>query len=142
MLLTNSKIMKHIYLIALLSFICFISCSDDDDKISSSNIVGKWQLVSSTDKDTEPCLFKGYVEFLSNGKYEDKTGCNNANGDGRWELKGDGLTITANILPIPITGTVKSLTDEEFIFELEGIGFDDNYEVITVKYQETYKRVE
>lgn len=133
--------MKYTYII-LLSLLCFAACSDDDDdKVSSSLIIGKWQLVNSTDKDTEPCLFKGYVEFLSNGKYEDKTGCNNANGNGRWELNGNGLTITANIIPIPITGTVKSLTEDELILELEGIGWETG-EVVEVKYTEIYKRIE
>jgi len=136
--------MKHTYIIFLVSLICLISCGDDgNDTVSSSEIIGKWQLVNSTEKDTEPCLFTGYTEFKSDGKYVDKTGCNSGNGDGKWALKGNELTITANILPIPITATIKSLTETDLILELEGIDWEYNGEDIrTIKYTDTYKRME
>jgi len=131
---------RYCFLLIILFSACFFSCSDDeDDKVINSNIIGKWQLVLSSDKETEPCLFKGYCEFISNGTYKDKTSCN-INGDGKWELKGNSLIITVNMIPIPVTATVKSLTDEELILELEGIGWS-NGDVTTIKYTDTYKRI-
>jgi len=114
--------MKNKGIYSFLVFFCLLftisSCSDDDDTNTDNLIIGKWQLVSSTDSDTESCLFSGHTDFKSNGKYEDHTGCGNKDGGGSWKMSGDELTMTANILPIPITATIKELTETTLILKL------------------------
>lgn len=124
------------YLMSLIGlfacFFMFAGCSKDDENGDGNGLVGKWQLVKSSDKDAEACMFEGYVEFTSKGKYIDKTACGNENGNGTWSQSGSEVTITADILPIPMTGKIKELSETTLVLEMEFMGY---------KNSDTYKRV-
>jgi len=136
---------KNLLFILVISILgwTFISCSKDDEEgtgTSNSLIVGKWQLVSvSHEEDYEPCEFEGYTEFKEGGVWTYKTGCDN--GAGTWKVDNENLTITPNILPIPVTVKIITLNETTLITALSHFNFDDNHNLIEAVYKETYKRI-
>ncbi len=149
-------------LVTLVLAITLFSCGSDDDstdttEISATNLVGKWQLVSSTTDDEETVLReceKLYtLEYKSDGTYafndpydsnaaqliDGPVKCVDALGSGSWSLNGSDLTITeANV---PDEGD-----DAEIILELTAttlkveytyqFGIDTFQQIV-----ETYKRI-
>lgn len=133
-------------LIAFLATCTFFACSGDDDNFSDgSQLVGKWQLVSVSPanmaEDYDDCEFKGYIEFTADGKYSDHRPCGVSDiGGGKWKLSGNTLTITSDILPVPLETTIE-LADDVLIIIQDAYDFDEDYNVVPVELKETYKRV-
>jgi hypothetical protein len=105
-------------------YVGFSSCSKDDEESGNGGdigkmIVGKWQLVESSDTDNEPCDFQGWDEFKSDGKMSSYDACTSETTTGRWTADSGKNTITTtyDVLPISITFDVVSLTDKELILE-------------------------
>lgn len=119
-------------LFCLVTVVSFMSCSKDEEGgEGSSSIVGKWQLVEVTDKEEyEPCEFEGFTQFADNGVWRYENGC--TNGKGTWKLSGETLTLTPDILPIPVSITVIAVNKSTLVIE-QTIG--------SIKNRETYKRL-
>lgn len=134
-------------LIVVFSAICTISCSDsDNDGEINSSIVGKWQLTSVSPKemaeDYDKCEYEGYVEFESNGTYSDHRKCGVSDiGGGKWKLSGSALTITSDILPIPLKATIE-LNNNTLIISQEAEYWNEDWELVPCILKETYKRVD
>ena len=137
----------YFILACFISSFSLLSCGDDDEgnNTGDSSIVGKWQLtsVSPTEmaEDYEKCEFEGYVEFESNGTYSDHRPCGVSDiGGGKWKLSGIALTITSDILPIPLKATIE-LKDNTLIISQEAEYLNGNWELVPCVLKETYKRV-
>lgn len=131
--------------ITILSAYYLSACSSENDEASNSTIIGKWQLISVSPSnmatDYDDCEFEGYISFDEDGKYYDHRPCGvNDIGGGRWKLSNNELTIISDIFPVPLEATIE-LSEDRLVIIQEAIDFDDDYNVISVKLRETYKRV-
>lgn len=121
----------------LLSAISFSSCSDDDEKISSSGLIGTWQSESWTGYEKDGIFFEEWDEeddtikftFYEDGTFileEDEDWAETIYKDyGQWTYKEDTLYIECN-------GDVdwyiiKKLTDKKLILETHEIEGDWEY---------------
>ena len=136
-----------VFVCCLLPVISLISCSKDNDEGElASSIVGKWQLVNVSPKemakDYDECEYKGYVEFESNGTYSDHRPCGVSDiGGGKWKLSGNSLTITSDLLPIPMKATIE-LAGETLVISQEAEYLDENWELVSCILKETYQKVD
>ena len=119
----------------LLLVLCvgFSACGDDDgvnDNIKSSDIVGKWQLIESSDE-LEPCDFEGWIEFKSDGTFEDFDLCEYDEEDrplidvgskGIWSLEGNKLTIVFDDFPLSFVLTIVSISANELVTSVTFFG--------------------
>ena len=117
-------------------FIALTSCSSDNDSASStgntSNIVGKWQVVSYSNPDGyEPCDYLGYINIMNDGKYQDFDECEKTSENGTWSQKDNLLTITSPSFPFPVVAKIISVTSTTLVLEISFVDVD------TV----TYKRI-
>ena len=100
----------------------FSSC-DNDDEIDN-RLVGRWQLVETTDEFAESCDFRGWLEFRSDGTYTDFDACENQTISGTWSVDGNRLRMVfyQYIIPIPITLTIVSISDSELALRVSILG--------------------
>ena len=117
---------KHLYqlLVALiaLSSLFLVSCNDEED-ISSGDIVGTWEWDSF---DSEDYWGKQYVQFNADGEYIEV----NLNADGtieyidrggQWERIGNTVIISDEGEEIPTTAVITKLSNEDLTLTLLGI---------------------
>ncbi len=98
----------------------FAACSDDDDneKDSTSKVVGKWQMYEATPStDYEPCDFKGWITFNQDGTYSDYDYCTRSTTGGTWVVTANTITITADVFPVPLAMKIVSITDSEMVLQ-------------------------
>lgn len=140
------KSLSYLFIVVF-SAICAISCSDsENDNEIKSSIVGKWQLISVSPKemaeDYDKCEYEGYVEFESNGTYSDHRKCGVSDiGGGQWKLSGTSLTITSDILPIPLKAAIE-LNNNTLIISQEAEYWNEDWELVPCTLKETYKKVD
>lgn len=122
---------KYLYqfmvtLFAMLSF-ALSSCSSDDDEIlSSDDIVGTWKWDSFGTDATEDFFGEQYVQFNANGQYiEVDIDGYGSEGEvdvmrGQWKRSGNTITISGNGIPSTTT-EISELTDTKLTLITLGV---------------------
>lgn len=122
---------KYLYqfmvaLFAMLSF-ALSSCSSDDDEIlSSDDIVGTWKWDSFGTDATEDFFGEQYVQFNANGQYiEVDIDGYGSEGEvdvirGQWKRSGNTITISGNGIPTTTT-EISNLTDTDLTLITLGV---------------------
>ena len=129
--------MKKVYstvimLAMMVAALGFTACGGDDDEVDNgggdASIVGVWECTYFDFDSDYPEMFDNTgmqisdrVRFKSDGTYETdyKSGYNET---GRWSLKGNTLTVSANVEPsIPFDYKITKLTSTklEFTFDMK-----------------------
>ena len=113
-------------LFAMLSF-ALSSCSSDDDEIlSSDDIVGTWKWDSFGTDATEDFFGEQYVQFNANGQYiEVDIDGYGSEGEvdvmrGQWKRSGNTITISGNGIPSTTT-EISELTDTKLTLITLGV---------------------
>lgn len=122
---------KYLYqfmvaLMAVASF-TFVSCSDDDEEgISSGNIVGTWKWDSFNTDETEAFFGEQYIQFGVDGQWieVDIRGLG-SEGEvdimkGQWKRSGNTITVSGNDIPTTTT-EITELTDTDLTLVILGI---------------------
>lgn len=122
---------KYLYqfmvtLFAMLSF-ALSSCSSDDDEIlSSDDIVGTWKWDSFGTDATEDFFGEQYIQFNTNGQYiEVDIDGYGSEGEvdvirGQWKRSGNTITISGNGIPTTTT-EISNLTDTDLTLITLGV---------------------
>lgn len=122
---------KYIYhlCVALFAIVSFslVSCSDDNDEnISSGNIVGSWKWDSFNTDETEAFFGEQYLQFNSNGQYIE-VGIDGYGSEGevdiirgQWAQSGNTITISGQGVPTTTT-EISHLTDTDLTLTTLGI---------------------
>ena len=116
-------------LVCLMAFSAGLtSCSDDDEDVNPSLLVGKWEIVSNEgyyyDPDGQRYDYNepGYgetVEFFEDGTV-------NFDGDtGRWSVSGNRLTLS--VYGESASAEITKLTNTELVFEASGRDEDGDW---------------
>lgn len=112
-------------LIAISSF-ALVSCSDDDDEVISSDIVGTWKWDSFGTDTTEDFFGEQYIQFNANGQYIE-VGIDGYGSEGEVDIKRgqwrqSGNTIIVSGKGVPTTTTeITELTDTDLTLVTLGI---------------------
>lgn len=112
-------------LIAISSF-ALVSCSDDDDEVISSDIVGTWKWDSFNTDETEAFFGEQYIQFGSDGQYIE-VGIDGFGSEGEVDIKRgqwrqSGNTIIVSGKGVPTTTTeITELTDTDLTLVTLGI---------------------
>ncbi len=118
------KIMVALF--AISSF-TLIACSDDDDEVlSSDDIVGTWKWDSFGADATEDFFGEQYVQFNANGQYIE-VGIDGYGSEGevdvtrgQWKRSGNTITLSGNGIPTTTT-KISELTDTDLTLVTLGI---------------------
>lgn len=122
--------MKRINLFLTVIFVVctlsFYSCSDDDDEVLSSDIVGTWKWDSFNTDETETFFGEQYIQFGSDGQYIE-VGIDGFGSEGevdiirgQWKQSGNTITISGNGVPTTTT-EITELTDTDLTLVTLGI---------------------
>lgn len=121
---------KYLYqfivaLMAISSF-TFVACSDDDDEVISSDIVGTWKWDSFSTDETEAFFGEQYIQFGSDGQYIE-VGIDGFGSEGevdiirgQWRQSGNTITISGNGVPTTTT-EITELTDTDLTLVTLGV---------------------
>lgn len=132
---------KYLYqffvvVLAITSF-TFVSCSDNDEEVSSSDIVGTWEW----DSFNTEAFGKQYVQFNPNGEFiEVDVDGYGSEGDvdiirGQWKKVGNTISISGKGVT-PITSKITNLTNTDLT--LVGLGIQMSYKRVDDSVIEKY----
>ena len=116
------------FIVALMAISSFalVSCSDDDDEVISSDIVGTWKWDSFNTDETEAFFGEQYIQFCSDGQYIE-VGIDGFGSEGeidiikgKWAQSGNTITISGNGVPTT-TMEITELTDTDLTLVTLGI---------------------
>ena len=116
------------FMVALMAISSFalVSCSDDDDEVISSDIVGTWKWDSFNTDETEAFFGEQYIQFGSDGQYIE-VGIDGFGSEGeidiikgKWAQSGNTITISGNGVPTT-TMEITELTDTDLTLVTLGI---------------------
>ena len=116
------------FIVALMAISSFalVSCSDDDDEVISSDIVGTWKWDSFGTDTTEDFFGEQYIQFNANGQYIE-VGIDGYGSEGEVDIKRgqwrqSGNTIIVSGKGVPTTTTeITELTDTDLTLVTLGI---------------------
>ena len=116
------------FIVALMAISSFalVSCSDDDDEVISSEIVGTWKWDSFNTDETETFFGEQYIQFGSDGQYieVDIYGFG-SEGEvdirrGQWRQSGNTIIVSGKGAPTT-TAEITELTDTDLTLVTLGI---------------------
>lgn len=126
------------FLFVLVAGTGFTSCSDDDENVDSSALIGKWNTkwtegymvdaeYPEDNEEWNEAYVGSYIIFNENG-----TGTNFEAEPFNWKLDGNKLSITFGDEPFSNPATIVKLTSTELVIEFhEKYGTYEYYEKIT-----------
>ena len=92
-----------------ISAFALVSCSDDEDEVISSDIVGTWKWDSFNTDETEVFFGEQYIQFGSDGQYIE-VGIDGFGSEGevdiirgQWKQSGNTITVSGNGVPTTTT---------------------------------------
>lgn len=116
------------FIVALMAISSFalVSCSDDDDEVISSDIVGTWKWDSFNTDETEAFFGEQYIQFGSDGQYiEVDIDGFGSEGEvdikrGQWRQSGNTIIVSGKGVPTTTT-EITELTDTDLTLVTLGI---------------------
>lgn len=116
------------FMVALMAISSFalVSCSDDDDEVISSDIVGTWKWDSFNTDETEAFFGEQYIQFGSDGQYIE-VGIDGFGSEGevdikrgQWRQSGNTIIVSGKGAPT-MTTEITELTDTDLTLVTLGI---------------------
>lgn len=119
--------MRTLPLLFLLVLVC-VSCGSDDNIVGNASIVdGRWELERATRNNVETPLLDGlHFQFREDGTLSTNLMGNTTDGTYRW----DGDEIQTEGVSIPMTYTVRELTDSTLHLRSQYQGFQFGFELV------------
>ena len=109
-----------------ISSFALVSCSDDDDEVISSDIVGTWKWDSFNTDETEAFFGEQYIQFGSDGQYIE-VGIDGFGSEGevdikrgQWRQSGNTIIVSGKGAPT-MTTEITELTDTDLTLVTLGI---------------------
>lgn len=126
---------KYLYqfMVALSAFLSFtfVACSDDDDALSSDDIVGTWKWDSFGADAAEDFFGEQYIQFRADGQYiEVNLDGFGSEGEvdvirGQWKQSGNTITVSGNGIPTTTT-EIAELSDTKLKLVTLGVPMSYN----------------
>lgn len=119
----------RIYLLSLLSFLFILTACEDDGVagIATAEVTGGWKLEKATRNNMTTELLDGlYFNFREDGTL--KTNLMGNTTDGTYERSGEEITTTG--VSIPLTYTIKEISDTTMVLQSKYQGHQFNFELV------------